>query len=569
MPIEPKGLTEGFDTRGLPLGFDPRNFYEYRFEQLRNNPASDLEWLLYKYIPHALIKSFALAIDPLYQFKVSPGLITPGNRTRKRAVSYIGNKRRIVYTTRNTSFSQEVNFQGVGGCRSRGLSADTPYIATNAFDINPQEPVVDECLDTTSRTRLIGSKQGTLKKFSAFAYSPPRSVARWDDFLTIPGADSAPSNDNCILKGGTYQHSGNGKQFTGREIVGPGAILSAYQYSQLRLSEYAYAESLISTHVLGMLKEWSPNKRGYTLFRNVVELRDIPRSISSLRESLGNFRSLYVSLAKSPSLRKIIFDLKGSAKAVPNEYLSFHFGWKQLYKDITDLLEQPKKFTKKMNFLIARNGKPTTYRSTKKFLSGYSGDSGFEHYPFNIEGNYRLGHNVQRESELRLVINATFDFPDVSGPSFRQREFLRQLGVFPTPTDLYNLVPWSWLIDWFSGLGNYVEMIDIINSDPTLVNWGMITCETKGELDTTLYSETSCSSSVTANGVTTTRNFQVPWRHTSKLSFECQIRKDVSTSLVRKTSDPTSLSAFQKSIIGALLAQRIDNSRSGTFRPKT
>jgi hypothetical protein len=394
-------------------------------------------------------------------------------------------------------------------------------------------------------------------------------VSRWDDFLTVAGAETAPSNDNCILKGGKYQISGNGRQLSAREIIGPGAIVSEYQYNQLRLSEYAYAESLISEHILGMLKSWSPQKRDYTLFRNVVELRDIPRSISSLRESIGNFRALYTSLAKSPSLRKIIFDLKGSAKAVPNEYLSFHFGWKQLYKDITDLLDQPKKFSKRMNFLIARNGKPTTYRSSKKFLSGESGVSGFEHYPLNIEGNYRLGSNIQRESELRLVINATFDFPNVSGPSFREREFLRRLGVLPTPTDIYNLVPWTWLIDWFSGLGNYIEMIDIINSDPTLVNWGMITCETKGELDTTLYSETTCSKSVTAAGTTIQQYFQVPWRHTSKLSFECQIRKDVSASLVRKTSDVSSLSAFQKSILGALLAQRIDHSRPGTFRPKT
>lgn len=568
--IIPKGLTEGFDTRGLPFEYDPRNFYEYQFEKLRENPSSNLEWFLYRYIPHSLIKSFAFAIDPLSNFKVAPGVITPANRTKYRATASVLDIRRLVSVTYNTSYQQLVNYQGVGGCRSVFVNAVTPHFLTFTNGMNRQQPLPSTLEDTTSRTRLMGSSQGTLKKFSGFTHSPPREAIRYDDFRQIPNESTTPSTDQCIIRGGTYQVSSHGRNETRRSIEGAGGLLPVLTYSQRKLAEFAYCDQLIADNILGMLKGWSPNKRGYTLFRNIVELRDIPRSISSLKSSLEQLRTLYVSLAKSPSLREIIFNLGGAAKAVPNEYLSFHFGWKQLYKDITDLLEFPEKHSKRMNFLIARNGKPTTFRSKRSFTSGESGVSGFEYEAFDIEQNIVTTSRIMRESELRLVINATFDFPQISAPSFRRKEFFRRMGVIPTPTDLYNLVPWTWLLDWFSGLGNYIEVIDTINSDPTLINWGLITCETKGNLITSRYSRTRCTENITFNGSTQVLESYKEYRHTSNLDFECQIRKDVSKALsVRQTSDPVSLSAFQKSILGALLAQRVDFSRSTTFRPRS
>lgn len=567
--IIPKGLTDGFDTRGLPFEYDPHKFYEYQFEKLQKT-ATGVEWMLYHYIPHSLLKSFALAIDPLAPFRVSPGVITPANRTKYRATASVLLVRKVRSTTHNTSNQQLVNYQGVGGCRSLFTVAVTPFIQVIDSGLPAQDPLPDTLHDTTSRTRLMGSKQGTLDFFKGHMYSPPRAVSRIDTFKQVPGDSTTPSTDMCIIRGGTYTVKSDGANRQIRETLGNGSRLPKLVHASLRLSEIAYNEQLIADNVIGMLKGWSPGNRAYTLFRNVVELRDIPRSVSSLRTTAQDLRSLYASLSKSPNLRKIIFDLRNVSKDIPNEYLSYHFGWKQLYKDIMGLVVLPEKISKKINFLIERNGKPTTYRSKRNFVSGETGVSGFEYENLTFEGDILQHNRIQRSSEVRLVINATFDFPNVDSPTFRLKEFSRQIGAVPRPVDLYNLVPWSWLLDWFTGLGNYVELIDNMNSDPTLVNWGMITAVSNGELISERSSSTNCSDNVTFNNVTTNTPFKRVFRHTSKFEYVCEIRKDVSTSLgVNKTSDIASLSAYQKSILGALLLQRTDFKRPGTFRPRS
>jgi hypothetical protein len=567
--IIPKGLTEGYDTRGLPFEYDPHKFYEYQFEKIQKT-STGVEWMLYQYIPVSVIKSVALAIDPLAPFKVAPGVITPANRRKYRATASVLQVRKVRNTVHNTSNQQLVNYQGVGGCRSCFTVAVTPNFTTSLSGLPNQDPLPDTLNDTTSRTRLMGSQQGTLDLFKGHINSPPRSVMTIATFRQVLGTSTTPSSDECIKRGGTYQVQSDGANRTYRTTEGAGSRLPILTHTQLRLSEIAYNEQLISANVLGMLKGWSPERRAHTLFRNVAELRDIPRSVSSLRTTLGDLRNLYTSLSSSPSLRKIIFDLRATSKDIPNEYLSFHFGWKQLYKDIMDLVVLPGKISKKVNFLIERNGKPTTYRSKRSFISGETGVSGFEYENLSFENDVVLNSRIERSTELRLVINATFDFPNVDSPSFRLKEFGRQIGAVPRPTDLYNLVPWTWLLDWFTGLGNYVEIIDNMNSDRSLINWGMITAVSNGSLISERNSSTNCSDSITFGGTTTTTNYKRRFSHTSRFDYVCEIRKDISTSLgVNKTSVIDSLSSYQKSILGALLLQRVNFSGAGAFRPRS
>jgi hypothetical protein len=95
-------LTRGpqVDTRGLPEGYDPHKLYEYRYDTLIKN-SSGLESFLFKLMPISMVKSFAFAVDPTYQYKVSPRPITPHNRTRYRGS--------ISVSTENLSTGKVVN----------------------------------------------------------------------------------------------------------------------------------------------------------------------------------------------------------------------------------------------------------------------------------------------------------------------------------------------------------------------------------------------------------------------------------------------------------------------------
>jgi hypothetical protein len=436
-----------------------------------------------------------------------------------------------------------------------------------------QPPLVDEIIDTTSRTRLMGSEQGTMRFFKSYINSPSRHLTLDDRYQYIYHPAVGIPSSSCVAVGGTGNNSAQGTEHTRVEIGPTAAVFFQNSLDTLRVAEYAYMDQLIAKQAPSMLKEWSPNKRTYTLFRNLVELRDVPRSIASLQESLKAFGKLYSSLSTNRTIRDAIFSLGPVLKQIPNEYLSYHFGWKQLYKDLMELLALPEAMSKKYSFLIRRAGKPTTFRSTlKSFDSATVGNvPGFSYTGGGaLEYGNSESSRVQRTTTLQLVINATFDFPEVNAVSFRSHSYLDRIGLVPRPTDIYNLIPWTWLVDWFTGLGNYVEIIDNMARDDTLVNWGFITAKTSGVLTTEFKSKTDNRSYViedfvgTSTSISTTEN-----RHSSALHFECQTRKDVATVLDVKTTCEPNLSAYQKSILGAILAQRKDALSPSPFRPRT
>lgn len=570
--VPPQGPTR-YDTRGLPEGYDPHKLYEYRFEKL-GKEATGIEWLLYKYIPYSVIKSFAMAIDPTSKFKVAPGVITPANRNKYRATASVLQRRRMHNLQTNTTFGVMVNYQGIGGCRSKGVFYNPPSRNEWYQELSAQEPLPDTLSDTTKRTRLMGSERGTLTLFKGYINSPSRSVRRTErSQSTFDLTPDFPPTDPCMVAGGTFTNKDGGIFVAESSVEGPAATLSYNNFRLLKESEINRNIGLMQTHATAMLKEWTPSKRVYTFARNLVELRDIPRSVASLRTTIADFRQLYVSLTSSPKLRRIIFDVKETSKDIPGEYLSFHFGWKQTWKDIIDLLGAPEKYTKQVNFLMSRSGKPTTFRVKRTFVSGDTDVPGFGYdvlYGEDLQSG-NTSSRIERTSELRLVVNATIDFPRVSGPLFQLENFLKQTGVIPRPTDLYNLIPWTWLVDWFSGLGNYIECIDTMNSDPHLINWGMLTCVTTGRLVTDFKSTSRSTSTSYYNNVGTNTEEILGNRHTSMYNFTCETRRDVSTILdVKTTSNPDNLTPYQKSIIGALLAQRLDFTRKAeSFRPRT
>jgi hypothetical protein len=557
-----------FDSRGLPEGFDPHKLYEYRYATLVKD-STGFESFLYKYIPYSLIRSFAFAIDPTAAFKVSPYTITLANRTKWRGTASVLLDRFYTQSRNADFFAQAPNYRGVSDCWAPTATHTPANNPPFTIPLGKQDPLLDYLKDTTSRTRLIGSEQGTLEYFKGYLNSPPRTVTKGAEDRTVYPSDVNPSY--CVVVGGTRNNTSGAYDYQSQNIHPTSARLSSSVHTALRISEIAFNKALAQKNAISLLKDWSPYRRDYSLFRNLAELRDIPSSVLSLKETLKNLRSLYVSLSTSPSVRKIIFDLKKTSKDIPNEYLSYHFGWKQTYKDLMDLLVAPSKISKKYDFLIKRNGQPTTFRTSRKYETAEKGVSGFQYDVSGFEYEFTQDSRIERESELRLVINATFDFPPINTPHFRLNDYLDRIGIAPRVTDVYNLIPWTWLVDWFTGFGNYVELIDNINHDPGLINWGMITCHTNGKLITAMKSKSNTVRSLTTWPNSTVFTTEVRGNnHESQFVYECQTRGDVATVLdVKLTSVPSSLTVYQKSIIGALLAQRIEYSRTNSFRVRS
>lgn len=558
-----KNLTEGqrYDTRGLPEGYDTHKLYEYRHATV-SEKANGLEAFLYKLMPPELVKSISFAIDPTAKFKVSPFVITPVNRTRQRATdSVLLQRTRQRHVTSGYSV-QETHWQGVTNCSS-------PYLVTVNNPDNPEtqvlarQPVLPSTVkDTTRRTRLLGSDQGELELFRASINSPPRTV-RWPD-VVHRYYTGFPISDTCKAIGGSTDYYGASWSYPSHTFAPTSAIYPLDSFNTLKAQEIAYNKALASKYVVPLLLTIDPTKRDYSLLRNAIELRDLPRSILQLQKSMENLRKVFDTFGRSSTTRDLIFDLKRSAKDIPKEYVGYHFGWRQTYNDLVDLLNLPEKVSKKINFLLRRSGKATTFRAKRSVPSRLTGVSGFTYDSIsNFEFRPETQSYLERESEIRLVVNAVFDFPPVNEPLLNRHRFYDRIGLNPRFIDVYNLTPWTWLFDWFTGCGQYLELIESVNRDNKLINWGMITVKTNGKLTTEYRSDTPSTTTIFRdNSLISQTIIDSTNRHVSTLEYECQTRQDVGSVYdVNQTSVPGSLSEYQYSILGGILSQRIGRPR--------
>jgi len=172
-----------------------------------------------------------------------------------------------------------------------------------------------------------------------------------------------------------------------------------------------------------------------------------------------------------------------------------------------------------------------------------------------------VGTYGSRVIELRGVINAGLRFPAIALPEL-QRKLMRQAwGLYPDPEDVYNLVPWTWLADWFTGLGDYVEAFDIINRDPSIINWGFITGISSGYVDTvhtskaTRVQKVSITPPVPATVIT--ENIVENRVRTGRLEWKLQVRKTFGSAYgLRPANDLQLFSGDQLVILGAILTSR-------------
>lgn len=521
---------------------DPDNLFVSKYNRAVKD-STGLALFAYKVIPFSLMKSFVTTFDPSWKFAISPHKVTVRNRTRKRSTAFVTDTRKDVYTIMGYIDVSEANYNGLGRF---GPLKRSSYGGTTVTSINTSPPTWLRSVDTTRRTRDVGSDFGEFESFTFKTFSPPRCVFDvYDNKISVPGAQGSLS--------------WNIEYRTRTHLVGPdGARLQTNAAESLRTQSLTYCTSLMTKHGPGMLARSLPSSRRYSLWRNLTELKDLPRSIMTFRKTAFDLSQMSRSFSPK-ELRDLTKRSGNTLKDLPNEWLSYWFGWKQLYNSIVDLTKAPERAAREVNRLMVRSGKPTTYRISRTVVDAISATPLFDYDFLSNVFNLSTSGQHERTAEIRAVLNATFDFPRVDIPYFRRELFLKKLGVYPSATDIYNLTPWTWLFDWFSGIGSYVELVDAVNNDPSLINYGFITVVVNGRHST----HSRCRTVHThgwrnnpAAGVTVNSDH---WSgHTSIIEYRTQLRRSLGAVIGGKTTlDLLTLSAWQKSILGALVSQRV------------
>jgi hypothetical protein len=510
---------------------DPYEVYRERARDLAAKSAG-LERFAYNVFGPDLMASLAFALDPLSKTKSIGAKISGVNRTRK--VTTVWTQPCSIHsTTVSESCTNDPDLSTPNPFDRTPVNCTSSIIFDSTSPSTGQQGYNGLISDTTIRTRPFDSKLGEFELFVPTIHAPSRNSS-YSDYI-----------ESYFVAGGFLQVANSRKQYSSHG-TGPAMTIDPSNINTVLFSERSDATSYFTKYGYGLIRDTLPEHPEFQLLYNVAELKDLPEMF---RNTLRLFKDLQSQL----------FSIKG----VGNQYLNLKFGWESTLSALKDLLYTPTRIAKRINYLLARRGVATTFRTRKKFLDGVSSipPSTFPLHGFTEYNVVSSGTTSSRDIELRCMLNCTLDFPSILVPEVRSDLWTTLLGANPTPTDLYNLIPWTWLIDWFSGIGDYLTLIDRVSRDPSLINYGFLSYVSRGKVTYSYVTRTIDTHQIiyppqpTWSQNTTNLN-----PYSAEFAYRYHRRIDAaSISGVKAVSKPTTLSADQLAIIGALLTKWFHN----------
>lgn len=174
-------------------------------------------------------------------------------------------------------------------------------------------------------------------------------------------------------------------------------------------------------------------------------------------------------LREVPSMLMQRFTKTGLHKFTGNYWLALKFGWEPLLRDVVTYVQKQMDAQDTLNQLLRDNGRPVR-RSVPLFANSevFSRESGSGYgvmLPILETGYYSRPSLYDRTVELVDVGwgSARFRYWLPDGPrdvNWTNAMKARILGLYPSPSVVWNALPWSWLIDWHLGVGDILENME-------------------------------------------------------------------------------------------------------------
>jgi hypothetical protein len=214
------------------------------------------------------------------------------------------------------------------------------------------------------------------------------------------------------------------------------------------------------------IARYSPLKPGVNLGQTVGELlkEGIPTLPLNLKKRLED-------LVSQDSKRNIPHRL---AKGAAQDYLNVVFGWRPLVQDLRQMYNTFVTVQSRIEQIIRDNGRPVRRRGriSRTVSSSVTPFSGTEmtRYVFippifgSTSDSGETGSDSRANGSKRIVTSTDITFsgrfryylPKAPDNRWTTEAGLALFGLNPSPSLVYELMPWSWLIDWFSNLGDVI-----------------------------------------------------------------------------------------------------------------
>jgi len=195
-------------------------------------------------------------------------------------------------------------------------------------------------------------------------------------------------------------------------------------------------------------------------------------SLSPLKPK-ASIAQFLVELRQLPTLPFRHLDLVRFYKQLGSEYLNVEFGWKPFIKDLKAFCKAVLDFDAIYQQLHRDSGRPirrkgevfktSDSQSVEEVSSANvdwnSPNGTYYHYQEATGGSYHSVRTTLTEYQQRYWFSGSFTYWLPAHDSAKYRLLLLRVvyGVDLTPRLLYELMPWSWLIDWFTNVGPVIS----------------------------------------------------------------------------------------------------------------
>ncbi len=240
---------------------------------------------------------------------------------------------------------------------------------------------------------------------------------------------------------------------------------------------------------------------------------------------------------------------------IGNYYLALKFGWEALLSDVRNFVLTQMSAQKRLAQLIRDNGRPVRRRikledRRRPIIENVYGYPILGFQP-TLPSQYIASQSVILQNRYQFWetwASGQFRYWLPPGPrdiAWKARMMANIFGINPSPAAVYKAIPWTWLVDWFTTLGDVIDNLTDSVAERGAYDYFYLMC-TSG-----IFTSLGCT--FTFHDANSGQPKVVSGTSTCETSVKGRIKGDPFS----LSTSPNTLTGTQLAILGALGLSRI------------
>ncbi len=232
--------------------------------------------------------------------------------------------------------------------------------------------------------------------------------------------------------------------------------------------------------ILGELREKLPAIPGHllgnVLRKSIKTTRIVDHAEKKITETVNLKKPSKRDVARSAGGEHL--NLQFGVLPTVSEFRKFYWAYKRADRMWAEYVQGAKRLSRR------RYAFPTEVSTTTEVLSGAGI---YPALPAGVPPSAYLLEpgtlTIETKNSRKLWFSGAYVYAVPEKGFARAETYMSKVyGGRLTPEILWNLAPWSWMVDWFSNTGDVMRNLSELSRDGTLLKWGYVMCETQQDV---------------------------------------------------------------------------------------